>query len=943
MPEVTDPAILEQLNGGPRGAPQPVLSRPNVDQAADNARADAGAQNDEIRTGLAVSGDQRSSQNSAFDHMTTLANRYSGLPEVKSYKVAVGQLAQALGTGQGAQADLALTYAFAKAMDPDSVVRDAEQGMQIESQPWFQAKVEQVRKQFGADDAGVFSDEARAALRRQIINSVSQRAKTYNLRRSEIEQIARANGIDPAQVIGRHDGEPFLEQFRQYDQAQGGGDQAVAGQGESTPSPYAGYFDENGNPLGPDGGGAYDAQGNYLGLVGGVTDTSPDKAQEEYNARLDARLAQEREKFGDAAPGFIDLAKHGMSGTLSDEASGIGGAIYAGMTGGDIGQGFRFERDLERRRIEQARERTGALGTGLEMLAGGAAFGTNVPSTLAGLWRDSAIAGGITGFGSGEGARDSLMGAAIGGTAGAALGSVAQRFAARNAAKVAVPSESAQAYSQGQKFGLDLSLGDAGGRGAKMVERTLDTQPAAANAMNANRARLGAQLQTAVDDVAGGFGPTTSFREMGAAAQAGVKNWRARFDTATEKAYNAIKVHPQAPADLTNTVGALEELTNKITSNPKLGEMLTDKRLVGYLEALRGKVSKVSTGVLDAQGNPITREITEGGSLSWNDLKQLRSRIGEEIGDQILGEGTLKSDLRHLYGSLSDDMRATAEKQGPAALRSFDRANTLYREGQERLERVWTSLLGKDGERTPEAAASFIQRMTRDGKSTSDIAQLAELRRTLKPDEWAQVSNGLIRLMGQVGNAESRSFTPSTFVTSFDNLAPEAKNVLFGGAGKPLRQNLEEFTDVVRRIAANDGTRNVSGTAYGVGALVSQGAGAGVGMSIAGPYLGPILGIAASHGAAYNMANLWTNPQFVRWATGYAKMVAGASRSGNFTQGAVGSQMSALSRIATTQPIIAAEALGLQQQLLQAFETAPMRAAAAPSREGKTNTEGAKQ
>lgn len=180
------------------------------------AQQDAGR--DAVRTGIAVRGEDRGNRNDTFDHINKLAERYGSDQTVKEYRIAVTELARALQTGDGPQADLALTYAFAKAMDPGSVVRDTEQAMQTNSQPWFQSKVEQIKKQFGMDGAGTFTPEARAQLRQQVINGVSQRSKLYDSRRDYYSEVAKRNGFDPYEVVGEHDAKPFLPDLERYDQ-----------------------------------------------------------------------------------------------------------------------------------------------------------------------------------------------------------------------------------------------------------------------------------------------------------------------------------------------------------------------------------------------------------------------------------------------------------------------------------------------------------------------------------------------------------------------------------------------------------------------------------------------------------------------------------------------------------------------------------------------------
>ena len=156
--------------------------------------------------------------NTIFNQKDKLREDYNAQPSVKAYRVAIQQLAQALGTGEGAQADLALTYAFAKAMDPESVVRESEQGMVAGSQPWFQAAVENAKKQFGMDGAGSFTPEARKALRAQIINSVKTRVKGYNQIRDQFATIAERSNFDPVEIVGKHDADPFVPQFKKYDE-----------------------------------------------------------------------------------------------------------------------------------------------------------------------------------------------------------------------------------------------------------------------------------------------------------------------------------------------------------------------------------------------------------------------------------------------------------------------------------------------------------------------------------------------------------------------------------------------------------------------------------------------------------------------------------------------------------------------------------------------------
>lgn len=207
-------------------APQAITLSQGDPYAQPKAQADAiKAQNAAAASNLdpAISSTQLQNAqyqqpNAVFNQKDKLRSDYNAMPAVKAYRVAIQQLAQALDTGAGAQSDLALTYAFAKAMDPESVVRDSEQGMVSSSQPWFQATVEQAKKQFGMDGAGIFTPEARKKLREQIIKSVKTRVGGYEQIRNQFADIAQRSNFDPAEIVGKHDAAPFVEQFKKYDE-----------------------------------------------------------------------------------------------------------------------------------------------------------------------------------------------------------------------------------------------------------------------------------------------------------------------------------------------------------------------------------------------------------------------------------------------------------------------------------------------------------------------------------------------------------------------------------------------------------------------------------------------------------------------------------------------------------------------------------------------------
>jgi len=193
-------------------APDPLrvqeFQQQQQDRAAANARAaDSAAQ---------------SAQSQQYNNTLKLRGEFDALPVVKNYRVGIEQLAQAINTAPDATGDNALIYAYAKAMDPGSVVRESEMGMAASGASVFDAAVANLKKQFNVEGGGQLSPAVRDRLRREVINKVTQMAASYDAQRKRFSDDAKAFGIDPIRVVGEHDAKPFVNAFKDYDRRQRG-------------------------------------------------------------------------------------------------------------------------------------------------------------------------------------------------------------------------------------------------------------------------------------------------------------------------------------------------------------------------------------------------------------------------------------------------------------------------------------------------------------------------------------------------------------------------------------------------------------------------------------------------------------------------------------------------------------------------------------------------
>lgn len=824
-------------------------------------------------------------------------------PTVKAYREVMPQVAQAETAAQSGAGDNTIVYAWAKAMDPTGSVREGDvQLAQSASGPLQQAQL--MVSQYHLDKGGSLPPQVRLGLIEEMRNKARMLDKQYSEVRANYLKTAQASGIDPS-IFGPHEGSLYQSTEEQYIREHGGVpknngvpvDQPPAQEGD------IGFNRPNQpkNPFTPEQQNAYDAflkanpnatpdQLNSFihsiglqGTIGNAGDVT--KALQQTGQFSPASTAIEKPNITDVRGGnnsstqdAINAAVRGVGDTISmgalDKAIALGDTVVKGGT---------FDQNLARQYAisDYDQQNHPIARIGGEAL-GGAVLPMGEVDSIGNLAAKGAAYGGAYGLGSSRSASDIpanvIGGAAVGAAVPTVLGKVFRPKAAGVDPLVdPVTGElnqpmvnsmtPAQRTAVMQAYGLKtMTPGMVGGRTARVLEQGLNNVPGSAGVMEDVNAQASGELRRSMQGVAQQFGSSKTLAEGGAELQRGANQYIDRSQAVTSKAYNAIPISDQAQASTSNTVATLRDLTGRFQSNPDLAAAFQDKNLARYQAAL------------------------EKGPLSWRDLKDFRSLVGEKIGEMRFGEGSSTSDLRALYAGLSQDMQDTAAAQGPRAVAAFNRANSLYRQQQQLIEGSLTRILGPDGNLSPERAAAAVQAMTRGGKATGDLRTLAQIRAaTVKSGAWDEIASTLIHLGGQPANSEGRAFNPQTFIQWYADMSEPARRMLF----KPeLRKSLDGFVAMNQQLARIKGLSNTSNTTptmIGSGAIAAGGIAA-----ISHPMA--LLGLVAAGGANYGMAKLWTNPGFVRLVTGLGR----ASASGS--EHAVQSQVGRLAKFAAANP-----------------------------------------
>ena len=631
---------------------------------------------------------------------------------------------------------------------------------------------------------------------------------------------------------------------------------------------------------------------------GGTLSTLRDNAMENIqmsNTPLGAGLA-----LGGTALFGVEGANALLRGAIDVPTMGLSDEIRAGFRG--VG-GEDFNASLENERGIARYDENNNFGA---RLFGQAITGAGLPfNPAASIGRQAATGAGYGaayGFGSGEGA-NRLPGAAIGATIGAgagALGGAINRGA----------NNRRELLDAAERQNIDITRLEAGGIGTRMaggvIGRTFGNVPM----VQGSRASA-ASAEAARDRIAANIGTVLDTAGAGQAAQRGMRRFLDNSRNRANQLEDRINIPANREASRTATIGALQELTSGFESNPRLRELLSDNRLEAYLGALQGTTRDVPTGILDQAGRPITRGVQDGGTLSWQDLRAFRSRIGEIIEQpSVAGDDTSKAALRRLYGALSTDMEATATSEGGRALTAFRRYNQYYRGRESRRETIVSDILGPDFRGGAEQAFDRINRWSQ--QTGGNFANVARALRSMPADDANAVRATIFGRMGQessgrLDEAAGQTFNASTFATQWNNLSMRAKNFLVPDGQH--RRDLNDLARVTTAMRQSNQYQNVSNTTLGTNAaLFATGLFASpiktVGLAALSLVGGKLLGSRAGAG----------------WLARATRMRTPAAQR---------SHIGRLRAVALRDPAIAQEALGLQRTLTQAMnDNLPMRAAA---------------
>lgn len=434
--------------------------------------------------------------------------------------------------------------------------------------------------------------------------------------------------------------------------------------------------------------------------------------------------------------------------------------------------------------------------------------------------------------------------AGVGGGAGQAAGAWLSRAAPEAAKFVFRGGEQGRqnltkAIDDFAEFGGTPSVGQGTGDAFRQGVETLSSRVLGGrpiiNAIETTTRKMQSRLGQIADDLS----PVRGDVEAGRVIQRGITGAGGFLDRNAGTArslWGALddKIGDQAKTAASQTRSMLDELVR----NDSFAKVMNNPRLVQIKQAM-------------------DEAIGQGGAIPYRDLKALRSQVGEMLSGNELLSGVPRSQLKRLYGALSDDIRTVAESSG--AMREFNRANAFTRATHKRVDDFVERVANKVD------LDKVFQAVARGGEGVQSINAI---KRSLRPEEWEAVASNVIRRMGRATSGQQddlgQAFSVNRFLTDWDRLGP-AKNAIFSGSRKlnQYRANMDKIASAASRFR-EDATAmaNPSGTGQmlaNVGLLSGMGVAAGTGNV---GNLGILLGGVAANNLS---ARLMTNPHFVNW------------------------------------------------------------------------------
>lgn len=348
-----------------------------------------------------------------------------------------------------------------------------------------------------------------------------------------------------------------------------------------------------------------------------------------------------------------------------------------------------------------------------------------------------------------------------------------------------------------ERQGVRLIPADAGGETVKRLTSAAKVSPfSAAPVVKAARASQ-QQLGEAASRVAANQGGLVTNETAGQAIKSAAERYTQKTSATAsrlyDKAYEMAGTTKIVPHDTLVKIG---EYITRLKNNPAAPEGAANE-LLKFEENISNGVNIL--GLRDAR-TMLSQGVYNG---------QLRSSVDQAMWKDI---------LKNLSTDIENGLNA-AGKTGAAKL--FARADQFWKGRVEHIDEVLQPILGKG--KSGEDIVKSVESMAAGQQGGN--ARLSRLLAQMTPEEAGSVRATIIDRMGKATPGQQTAagdiFSPSTFLSNWNRMTPQAKASLFSDSG--LRQDMNDLALLAEKMKSSQALSNFSNTgiaAYGnVGAM----------------------------------------------------------------------------------------------------------------------------
>ena len=237
-----------------------------------------------------------------------------------------------------------------------------------------------------------------------------------------------------------------------------------------------------------------------------------------------------------------------------------------------------------------------------------------------------------------------------------------------------------------------------------------------------------------------------------------IEGWiTGKSKTIATELYDA--VDPLVNPEFTRPLFETKNVANEIAAKRANAKISGDSPAIGEIE--------------DALASP---------GMNYDGIKDLRTYIREMTPQEMVAKNINKNEAKRIYDALTTDLRATVlDAGGPDALKKFDKANDVYNIIADRRASI-AKVIGVSADAAPEKVIDRITAMAGNAGS-ADYQTLQKVRKSIGPKSWDEISSAILAKMGRA-NPEAE-FSADQFVTAWNKLSPNSKQLLFNSTNRP--------------------------------------------------------------------------------------------------------------------------------------------------------------